>query len=199
MKYLLSKFDESIKAQDLGDTTLSVNGLFVVTTPSGVQIDNPTTYADLKTQKQDGIKALYLDFTDIVADEFDNDSNLDYTQTDFNGCVGKYEVLLRGNGGRAYTTSQALGYAPGQIVVYWDSYEMSRATNALKGKDLTWTEDVPSSIGVEVSFDLGLNYDPVTYGTVFIPATPTADLRLRFTRTGPGDRYLGYFVVLYRA
>jgi hypothetical protein len=201
MRYVLSKFDESIKAQDLSNIDFPINGMFVVDVPDGVQIEAPVDYADLISQKLDGIVGLYSDFTDYVYDEFNNDGAIDYAPAagDFRGQVAKYEIKIPGSGGRIYTTDRVLSYAPSQILVYWSVHRLTRSTNDLNGKDITFTADDESDINVAVSFDGGASYTNVSWATVETPASPTTNIRLRFSRAGAGDRYLGYYVVLYRA
>ena len=200
MKYVLSKFDESIKSQDLSTLSLPINGMFVVEVPPGVQIDNPADYATLKAQKLAGIIALYGgDFTDSVNDEFDSDVYIDTTNPDTLAKIGKYEVLLPDTTGVLVTTEWTLAYIPSQIVVYWSAHSLARTQNDLKGVDIHYTQADNTDLGVEYSFDAGVNFDPINWGEVTTPGTPTTGLTLRFTRGAGGDRYLGYYVVLYRA
>lgn len=198
MRYVLSKFDESIQAQGLTDVSFPINGSFVLETPDGVQIVDPTSYADLKAQKIAGIQGLLSNFTDYVYDEFDSDAYIDYTTTDLWADVGKYAVKLNSGGGRITTTSYTLSYAPSQISIFWSVHTLSRTLNSLKGQDVGYTPQSASDIVCEVSFDGGATYEIATYGSVLTPAIPTVNMILRFTRSAASDRYIGYYAVLYR-
>ena len=197
IKYILSKFDESIIAS-VSTISFPIQGRFIVDIPDGVQIDAPTDYTDLKAQKYAGIEGIYGDFTDVIYDEFDNDALIDYTAASTRASVGKYEIQLPGTLGRIQTDDRALGYAPSQILVYWTVYTLTRTQNDLGGQDITYTEVSASDVICRVSFDSFATNDIATFATVMTPTTSGSNISLRFTRTAAGSRYLGYYAVLYR-
>jgi len=197
VKYILSKFDERITAS-VSTISFPISGRFVVDLPDGVQIDPPTDYVDLKTKKYAGISKIYDDFTDIIYDEFDNDTLIDYSAANTKASVGKYEVLLPETVGLVQTVPRNLGYTPSQVLVYWTVYSLARTTNAIKGKDLSYVENPAADVTCRVSFDGFATNDIAGFATMLTPTAPSPTISLRFTRTAGNGRYLGYYAVLYR-
>jgi len=160
LNFILSKFDESIEAEFVGDIDYPIIGQFVVSVPDGVQIDTPVSnYTDLKSKKYAGIAAVYPDFPDQIWDEFDTATRIDTTLPDHKADVGKYEVMLKEvvgpNNGRITTTAQAMGYVPTELIILWSVYKLTRTVNAQGGIDISYEELDSPEIDVEVSVDGG--------------------------------------------
>src|SRR5579863_2005683 len=87
MYFLLSKFDNSI-VSNVPSINFPINGLFVVTIPSGVQINTsypnfglntPNATESLIGQKFGGLLSLFQQYTNIVYDPLDNTTGIDFT------------------------------------------------------------------------------------------------------------------------
>jgi hypothetical protein len=204
-KFLMSKFDESIAHAFVPDITFPVQGLFVVELPDGAQIDTPTDYTDLKTKKAAAFASLWPDFPSQVYNELDTTTSINAAAANSRLVAGKYEWMLPkapalgGPDGVITTNAVTLGATPVELVVFWTCYAIDRAEGAA-GKDLSYRELAQSSVGVEISVDNGANYTSATHATPVTPAASGTQMILRFTNTSTTeDRYLGYYVVMYRS
>lgn len=202
LKFLISKFDESIEHSFVGDITFPIQGLFVVDLPDGAQIDTPSSYNDLKTKKMAAIAEMWPDYPTMVYNELDNDSNVDRTSSLTRCHTGSYEWMLprqiSSSNGRITTNSTTLSGIPIDVIVLWSVYSLSRE-DGLAGKDITYNELDTTDITVELSLDNGGTWTTVEYSETATPSVLSTDMRLRFTNTNTSeDRYIGYYVVLYR-
>ena len=202
--FVLSKFDESLKNSFLTSVDFEIPGQFVVETPDGVQYSTtPTTYAQVKLGKLTGIQAMHPDFSGgYIYEEFDNASLLDTGHADFYAQVHKYEVVIPANSpapaGHVRAKSTTLASVPTHMMAYWQVYSISRAVGSYGGMALTYTEEDPTDLTVEVSVDNGANWDTVTYGATLVPTVPGNKAIMRFTNATAEERYLGYYILLYR-
>lgn len=180
-----------------------MTGNFVVRVPDGVSVQNPTDYEDLIDKKYAGLLANYPAFTEVVWDDFRDDTGLEV--------LSAAGGLLRGSRGTCMLSDTALvrtvtvDVSPAvvtQLVAFWEFYEV-QYINPMDGPaQRIYVERAPTDMNVSVSTNNGSNTTSVAYGVqVEIPALEAgSDIKMVFTGTGTdtGHRlFLGSWAVIY--
>lgn len=180
-----------------------MNGNFVVRVPDGVSVQNPTDYEDLITKKYEGLLANYPGFTEVIWDDFRDDTGLEV--------ISAADGLLRGSRNTCMLSDTALvrtvtvDVSPTvvtQLVVFWEFYEV-RYINPIDGPmQRIYVERDPTDMNVLVSTNNGSNTTSVSNGVqAEIPALEAgSQVKLSFSGTGSdtGHRlFLGSWAVVY--
>ena len=197
-KFLINKFTGTIAQNFVSDVDFSISGLFVVDVPDGVQLITPSSYANLKTQKEAGFIDLYPDFPNVVYNELDTDASVDTTVA-YKAHSGNHEWLIPATNGSLTTTATTLSGSPYQYVAFWSVYEISWSQGDANIQIATYVDHVPSDLTVEVSFDGGSNWETATYDVATLPTITGTSLKFRITNTGSSDLYLGYYALVWRS
>jgi hypothetical protein len=176
-------------------------GSLVVRIPDGCAIHGgPEDLPALLAAKTIGIQALYVGFTNVVADACLNSSEID-TETSSNVSTGGgFAPACLFGSGVLNTQSFALGLSPTQCVVLWETFSFSDSDPSDGRFSRTYVETPSDSdILCEVSFNSGATYNPTTSGAVLhIPvADQGATAKLRFTNTNTSRVYFGGWSLVY--
>jgi hypothetical protein len=201
LKFLLSKFDESIQHPFVGDIDFPIGGLFIVDLPDGSQITDPTDYTDLKSKKSAAILAMYPDFPNIVYNELHNAFAINTSAPGHRALLGDYEWILTAldvDNGRVTTVTSALAGTAIELVPLWAVFQLNFTTGDANQIDAYYVEADPSDITVEISVDGGITYDTATSNVALTPTVPGASMILRFTNSSVNNIYLAYYAVVYR-
>lgn len=201
--YLIDPFTNN---GDIVDVTTSLNGQTdatgstVIRVPDGVAIhNNPSTLTTLIAEKYDGLLASYAGFPEILADPC-----LDNLTVSLPDCTGA--ILSDGfvnhcitPPGTLFSTIVPLAFAPTQAVLVWEEFSYIDVDEKTGRMRRTYAEGSGSGLLCVVSFDGGVNANPVTNGTVFNIPVPDqgASFQIAFGNLTGNRIYLGSWAVVY--
>ena len=176
-------------------------GSLVVRVPDGCPIHGaPDDLPALLAAKTIGLQALYVGFTNIVADAALDGSVID-TGTSSRVSVGNgFASAIILDSGVINTQAVALGSTPTQCVVTWETFTFTDSDPSNGRFSRTYVETPPDGdLICSVSFNGGATYNPTTSGSVLsIPVVDQgASLKLRFNNTVTQRVYFGGWSLVY--
>jgi nucleoside-specific outer membrane channel protein Tsx len=163
--------------------------------------DDPVDRAALLTEKYDSLLASYAGFTQIVSDPCLDSLTFDVANAQkafFSQGFANHALSPETPNGMT-TTTVTLPFAPTVCVVLWEEYSFSDVDDKTGRYSRTYVEGSGSDLTCTVSFDNGVNFNPVANGAVFnIPALEQGvDFSIGFTNTGSSRVYLGSWSVIF--
>ncbi len=207
--YLISAFDDQIRSvtvpNSLGKT--EVTGNYVVKVPDDCVVRNPTSLADLLTQKYASMLASHGLFSSVVYDDCLDNTEVDFASSTAIQAGSGGSIMIYPDVGRLFSTSTSFvwgggGAGPAQALLLWDLflYEDTLVQGVLTR---TYVE-VPSSttdIEAQVSFNGGTTWTYGTYGNLvnIDVADRGSDVSIKFANiAGSGPRIgLGSWAILF--
>lgn len=201
LKFLINKFDGTIKHSYVSTIDFSISGLFIVDVPDGVNLATPTDYADLKTKKSASFLTLYPDFTNVEYNELDNDTAVNTAATGHRAHTGHYEWMLPAkdtDNGQITTNVAVIVGSPVQVVPFWSVYELQWSAGYANDLQATYIEHDTTDLVVDISLDNGATWDVVTDQLAYNPTVTGTNMIWRFKNQGVTDLYLGYYVMIWR-
>lgn len=204
--YLFDAHDNVLANSGVDDTIagsgsgVPINGSFVVRVADDVRLDGdpPATLADLMTQKYAGLLANYPGFSYIVYDEMTDATGFSVPSS-VGSTFGSRGTISIYPTGQAETVTVALATTPSECVVTWEAYAITN-TDPLDDRFIREYVDRPASdLGIQASFDNGVNFTSVTDGALhaIAPGVQGNQLVLRVTNALGVRRWLGSWAVIY--
>ncbi len=204
--YLIDAHTSPIADSEINDVKTSLdgeivlNGNFVIKVPDGVHIENPTSLTDLITQKFAGVLASYPGFTNIIYDNYldDTDINAAHAGSLLNGLKrGQRNTVSVGLDTIYYTTTTDISPTTiTQAILYYELYSV-RYSTAADGRLLrTYVEEEATGdiVDVAVTAD-GTVYAQVDSGQL-TTVTSGSDITVRVF--GQQDNIcIGAWAVIY--
>lgn len=182
---------------------IRVDGLTPIKVPDGVRVVNPTSLADILTQKYAGILALYPGFSNIVFDDLLDPGGLETTtpSTTYMKKSGSRGTV----GGMVQTllTDPNMDVSPtviSQCIVVYETYTW-RYVDPKNGRFERYYIEEPEVLHtVNVSVNGGVNFTPTTSGSlVTFALTQGSVIQLKFSGDAVNNRLLhtGSWAVIY--
>jgi len=203
-KFIIDKFSSEIKTFT-GFIGFALNGHYVIDVPTNVQIDTTVPSFDvtsLITQKFTGLLAGFPEFSDIVFDELEDDSDINAGAAAHFAKTGDFEQILPPLTGKFTTTVfdltvvTSLGGAPVKFQPHFDFYKLTKTQTSRGNYNVTYTEVSANEITAEISFDNGSSFSPATNDVMNLIGVPDTDMILRFTNTSADEVYVGSWSVM---
>jgi hypothetical protein len=202
--YLIDPYTVSGDIIDVATATngqTDSTGSTVVRIPDGVAIQsNPVDRATLLTEKYDGLLATYPGFTNIVADPCLDVLTFDTAQSfKVSLSSGLVNHCFLGLGSIATSAAVSLISTPTVCVLVWEEYSFQVSDDKTGRYQHTYVEGSGSDLDCIVSFDNGLNTNPINNGEVLnIPVSDQgSDFILAFGNTSSNRVYLGSWALIF--
>lgn len=215
--YLVSMFNDEINdvvtAVGSPPTTPSV-GNYIVRVPDDIKVQNPTSVANLLTQKYAGILGSYGLFTQVTYDDFEDATGIDFANSlgvisGKRSSVGLYPSH-NGVNSRLKSTNNGItwggpGVGPSQAVLTYEVYEYVDVDDKTLPYQRSYRELTPDTdLTAEVSFNGGATWvSALDKVLINIPVLARGiQLTVRFTRTTDVDVranrvHIGSWAVVY--
>jgi hypothetical protein len=188
-----------LSVQEPSSLQTLLNGTFVIRVPDGVQVDNPTDYVDLLTQKYQGLLAAYPDFLHITYDDLLDTSYV--ASTSGPGIFGERGIISVAPGGTFTSTAVSLSDTPTQALVTWEVFSLTDVDPSAGLLQRTYTElaSTPDLFTATVSFNGGTTSNATTDSAVVNINSPDRGnaFVIRLTNVSAQRLYLGSWAVLY--
>jgi hypothetical protein len=214
--YLVSMFNDEINdvvvATGSPPTTSAV-GNYIVRVPDDVKVQNPTSVANLLTQKYAGILGSYGLFTQITYDDFQDATGIDFAGSagvisGKRSSVGLYpthggvnSILKSTNNGIVWGGP---GAGPPQAILTYEVYEYVDVDDKTLPFQRSYRELTPDTdLSAEVSFNGGATWiSALDKVLINVPSLARGtQLTVRFTRTTDIDVrarvHIGSWAVVY--
>lgn len=178
-------------------TPTPTNGKFVIRVPDGVEVGDPTTLSNLLTAKFGGLLSYYAGFSNILYDDFVDETGIDLVNSTgiFVGARGA--VSLLGAASTLHTTMTTLFSPPAQALVTYEVYQYLQ-TDVWSDTFQRWyQEEGASNLGCQVSFNNGATWTTLYDGVVADIALADQGTQMIVKFSGGASRYnLGSWAVL---
>lgn len=211
--YLVSLFNDEINDVVVPSATTPVVGNYVVVVPDDIRVQNPTSVANLLTQKYAGILGSYGLFTQITYDDFQDATGIDYANSAgvVTGVKSNVSLYPSHNGVDSVLQSTPNGITwggpgagPSQAVLVYEVFDYVDVDDKSAPYTRSYRQLTPDvELDAEVSFNNGATWVAASNRVMLnIPLLARGNqLVVRFTRTSDidvrGRLYVGSWAVVY--